>query len=99
MRSIQLWRRASLWFLAASPLLALPATAQAYIDPNTGGLLFQILAPILAIITSAWLFLRDYIRNAWHRATARFRKPRADSSEPAGDAPAADRGNSGKSTL
>ena len=53
----------SLLFVA---LLA-PLPAFAYIDPNTGGMIFQILAPILAMITSAWLFLKDRIKAAFYR--------------------------------
>ena len=59
-------------------LLALglqPDTALAYIDPNAGGLLFQLLAPMFAAAVGAWLFLRRWIaqavRNLWHRLTGR----------------------------
>ena len=49
-------------------LLALsPAPALAYIDPNTGGMLFQMLAPLLAGITGAWLFARDKIKAGFYR--------------------------------
>lgn len=52
--------------LAALALLQ-PLDAVAYIDPNTGGLLFQLLAPLLAMIASAWLLARDYIKGLWRR--------------------------------
>ena len=39
-----------------SIMLAEPAYA--YIDPNMGGLLFQILAPILLAIAAAWSLLK-----------------------------------------
>ena len=59
-------------------LLALglqPDTALAYIDPNAGGLLFQLLAPMFAAAVGAWLFLRRWIaeavRNLWHRLSGR----------------------------
>jgi hypothetical protein len=49
--------------------------AYAYIDPNAGGLLFQLLAPVFAAAVGAWLFLRRWIaeavRNLWHRLTGR----------------------------
>jgi hypothetical protein len=49
--------------------------AQAYIDPNAGGLLFQLLAPLFAAIVGAWLFLRRWIaqlaRRLWQRLTGR----------------------------
>ena len=52
------------WFLI---VLCTPLPALAYIDPNTGGMIFQVLAPILAMITSAWLFLRDRIKSLWYK--------------------------------
>ena len=49
--------------------------AHAYIDPNAGGMLFQLLAPVFAAAVGAWLFLRRWIaeavRNLWHRLTGR----------------------------
>jgi hypothetical protein len=72
--------------LVASSLLVLalltPLPALAYIDPNTGGMIFQILAPILAMVTSAWLFLKDRIKAGWHRlkrAIFPSRQPATDS--------------------
>ncbi|MEC9369106.1 MAG: hypothetical protein VX871_10505 [Pseudomonadota bacterium] len=41
--------------------LVCAAPAQAYIDPNAGGFLFQMLSPLLAIGAGALLFLRDRI--------------------------------------
>lgn len=67
---------ARLLTLAAVLVVALhPGPAAAYIDPNTGGLLFQLLAPVFAAAVGAWLFLRRWIaeavRNFWHRLTGR----------------------------
>ena len=60
---------------AALALLVQPATAWAYIDPNAGGMLFQLLAPLFAAIVGAWLFLRRWIsetvRRLWQRLTGR----------------------------
>jgi hypothetical protein len=57
-----------LWLILADP-------AYAYIDPNAGGMLFQLLAPVLAAIVGGWLFLRRWIseivRRAWRRLTGR----------------------------
>lgn len=54
-----------------------PLPALAYIDPNAGGMLFQLLAPIFAAAVGAWLFLRRWIaealRSLWHRLTGRHR--------------------------
>ena len=65
-------------FLMPVTVLALwlfPCTAYAYIDPNAGGMLFQLLAPVFAAAVGAWLFLRRWIaeavRNLWHRLTGR----------------------------
>jgi hypothetical protein len=52
------------WMFVA---LLSPLPAMAYIDPNTGGLIFQVLAPILAMITSAWLFARDRIKAVYYK--------------------------------
>ena len=52
-----------------------PLPALAYIDPNAGGMLFQLLAPLFAAIVGAWLFLRRWIaevlRQFWRRLTGR----------------------------
>ncbi len=55
--------------------LLLPSSVWAYIDPNAGGLLFQLLAPLFAAVVGAWLFLRHWIagqaRRLWRRLTGR----------------------------
>lgn len=55
--------------------LGLASPAYAYIDPNAGGMLFQLLAPIFAAVVGAWLFLRrwiaDFFRRLWARVTGR----------------------------
>lgn len=49
--------------------------AHAYIDPNAGGVLFQLLAPVFAAAVGAWLFLRrwiaDLMRRAWRKLSGR----------------------------
>ncbi len=56
-------------------VLLCPASAWAYIDPNAGGLLFQLLAPLIAAAVGAWLFLRrwlaDLFKRGWRRLTGR----------------------------
>lgn len=47
--------------------------SQAYIDPNAGGLLFQILTPVFAAIVGAWLFLRRWIAETLRRLWQRLR--------------------------
>lgn len=39
-------------------LAAMTASAQAYIDPNTGGLLAQILTPLLLALAVVWATFR-----------------------------------------
>lgn len=45
----------------------------AYIDPNAGGLLFQILTPVFAAIVGAWLFLRRWLTETLRRLWRRLR--------------------------
>ena len=56
-------------------LMLLPSSAWAYIDPNAGGMLFQLLAPLFAAAVGGWLFLRRWIseqvRRMWRRITGR----------------------------
>lgn len=50
-------------------------SSHAYIDPNAGGMLFQILTPVFAAIVGAWLFLRRWIaaalRKLWMRLSGK----------------------------
>jgi hypothetical protein len=62
--------------LACGLLLALGSDgAWAYIDPNAGGFLLQLLAPLFAAIVGAWIFLRRWIaesvRRLWGLLTRR----------------------------
>jgi hypothetical protein len=56
----------------------LPSTALAYIDPNAGGLLLQLLAPIFAGILGAWVFMRNaiggFFRDIWRKLTRKVDK-------------------------
>ncbi len=40
-------------------------SAFAYIDPNTGGYLFQLLAPLAAIALSVWMFFTNHVKAMW----------------------------------
>lgn len=72
-RWLMAFARASAIALAA--VLAFTTPAFAYIDPNAGGMLFQLLAPLFAAVVGAWLFLRrwitDLLRRLWLRLTGR----------------------------
>jgi len=50
--------------IALMLLIAKPALA--YVDPNTGGYVFQILFPILSGIAAIFLFFRDQAKRAIH---------------------------------
>jgi hypothetical protein len=52
--------------------LLLAPDAHAYIDPNAGGMLFQLLAPVFAAVVGAWLFLRRWIADAFRRLWMRL---------------------------
>jgi len=51
--------------LGAGILLVVPVECYAYIDPNIGGWLFQLLFPVLVAIGGAWVVLRQRIRAFW----------------------------------
>jgi hypothetical protein len=43
-------------------LLLIPSPAAAYVDPNTGNIIFQILFPIITVVGIGYLFLKNAIR-------------------------------------
>jgi LPXTG-motif cell wall-anchored protein len=49
-----------------------------YIDPNTGGVLFQALAGLMAVISGGLLFFSRQIRQGIARLRRRFRKDDED---------------------
>lgn len=51
--------------LAVLALVLAVGDAQAYIDPNAGGLLYQILFPVIVAIGAAWAGLRHKISYWW----------------------------------
>lgn len=65
----------NLRLMLVAALLLLPGPACAYIDPNAGGVLFQLLAPLFAAVVGAWIFLRRWIaelaRRCWRRLIGR----------------------------
>lgn len=48
-------------------ILGVPAPANAYIDPNIGGQLAQILGPIVTILLGAIAFARHWVRQTFAR--------------------------------
>jgi hypothetical protein len=53
------------------------ATPEVYIDPNTGGMLFQILAVFLAVFSGILFFFSRQIKSGWARLRRRMRKDEA----------------------
>jgi hypothetical protein len=52
-----------------------------YIDPNTGGILFQALAGLLAVISGVLLFFSRQIRESIARLRRRRRKDSEDETQ------------------
>ena len=61
---------AARWLLVLFAL-ATPLDCYAYIDPNAGGWLFQLLFPVLVAIGAGWVFLRQKIGKLWDRLVRR----------------------------
>jgi hypothetical protein len=63
--------------LGAWHLLAvLPSPALAYLDPNTGNLIFQILFPIITALATAYLFCKKAVQRLWAALKERLGKLR-----------------------
>jgi hypothetical protein len=62
-------------------LSSLPIDAQAYIDPNAGGLLYQILFPVIVAVGAAWAGLRHKIGYWWSRLRNRPPTPTDEASD------------------
>jgi|GEM_PF-4863636 len=62
------------FFLFSSPTFA-------YIDPNIGGFLFQMLTPLFAIVMSAWMFAGDKIKEIWLRVRHTFNRKDPNNSD------------------
>ena len=43
-------------------LVGFAERSEAYVDPNTGGYVFQILFPILSAIAAMWLFFKNQMK-------------------------------------
>lgn len=70
-------KKISSFAVAVTLLCLIPIPAFAYIDPNAGSLLFQIMAPITAIVVSAWLLAKEKFIALFKKLVAlvRRRKP------------------------
>jgi Ca2+/H+ antiporter len=61
-------------------IIAVPMPAHAYGDPS-GGMLFQILTPILAALWGAWLVFAHKIHRWFHKVTGKDAGTTAESHE------------------
>lgn len=64
--------------------LLFAAPACAYIDPNAGGWLYQLLFPLIVVIGAVWAGLRTRIGLWWGRVRNR-KTPPPQSADPDGD--------------
>jgi hypothetical protein len=53
------------------------AAPRAYIDPNTGGMLFQVLAVLLAALSGILFFFSRQIKAGWARLRRNLRKEKS----------------------
>jgi len=51
--------------LATTIGIGLSFPAQAYVDPNAGGLLFQLLTPLVALAAASLAFARRQLGRIW----------------------------------
>jgi hypothetical protein len=58
--------------LAALLIFGLVQNANAYVDPNSAGPLFQMLFPLFVAVASMFALLRRMIKRAWNRLTSVF---------------------------
>ena len=59
-------------------LLLFLSVIPAYIDPNTGGMLFQILAVLFGVISGALLLLSGKIKGFYYRLRRRIQNNKAE---------------------
>jgi hypothetical protein len=61
--------------LTAGLLICLLASpGYAYVDPNTGGYLFQLLTPLYAIVIAAGFFFANQVKAIWDACGIALRK-------------------------
>ena len=51
--------------IATGAALGVCMPAQAYVDPNAGGVLFQLLTPIIALMAAGMTFARRQLVRIW----------------------------------
>ena len=63
----------SLFYFVGGSLASLQMVIAAYIDPNTGGMLFQILAVLFGVISGALLLFSGRIKSYYYSMRRRMR--------------------------
>ncbi len=61
----------------------IPLSTRGYIDPNTGGMLFQLLAVVFAVFSGFLFFFSRQIKSGFARIKRIFRKSEETGDEPA----------------
>jgi len=69
------WKLVVASFIALMPL----RSAQAYIDPNSAGPLYQFLFPMLVAVASAFAVSRRVLKKLWRRVVRYIAGTRSDS--------------------
>lgn len=62
----------SISYPAGVSLLSMDSVVAAYIDPNTGGMLFQILAVLFGVISGALLLFSGKVKGFYYRLKRRI---------------------------
>lgn len=62
----------------AAAVATYPLPAWSYLDPNTGGLLFQLLFPLFAAVIAFWSFVRNKTKSAFAALTKALGRNRAE---------------------
>jgi len=62
-------------------ILSLLSVIAAYIDPNTGGMLFQILAVLFGVISGALLLFSGRIKGMYYRVRRKIQEPQINSTD------------------
>jgi hypothetical protein len=71
----------SLIFVLVISLTGAGPAYAAYIDPNTGGMLFQVLAVLFGVISAMILVFSSKIKMLYYRLTRFFREKNTDESK------------------
>ena len=78
---LQIFHVSSFLYLVGVSLLNLKQVVPAYIDPNTGGMLFQILAVLFGVISGALLIFSGRVKGFYYRLKRRIQDTDAEAKE------------------